>query len=151
HRSDVDARSWMVCLTESGRRCVREVKRFLEEQGIGELVSNTMCFVTPERRDERQQAYFHNNSFRGRRRPPRLPEPLEPTVQSLHLVLRPLELIREALGDTATLLYPAPRRRSRSRSRRRSCPALVLLAAAAFHREHGAHRDAPPTAERAAI
>ena len=145
YRSDVDARSWMVCLTESGRRCVREVKKFLDEQGIGELVSDTMCFVTPERRDERQRAYLYNNSFRGRRRPPRLPKPLEPTVQSLHRVLRPLELIREALGDTATLQYPPPRRRIRSRGR--SCPALVLLAAATLH-AHRAHRDAPRTVDR---
>jgi hypothetical protein len=92
----------------------------LGKDGVAQLVSDAMCFVTPQRREKRQRMYAYSNKS------VRLPKPLEATRQNLHRVLQPLELIREALGDSATLFYPWPRRRRRA-------PSLVsvsLLAAA---------------------
>jgi DNA-binding MarR family transcriptional regulator len=109
-RHHMDARTWGICFTEEGRLCLRQVKDALFEQGFAQLLSDTMCFVTPEHREERQGRYALANWDR------RLPRPLEPTRQNLERVMRPLELIRESLGDTATLLYPWRRRRRRAPS-----------------------------------
>ena len=109
-RNPWDARTWSVCFTEAGREIFREVQECLLDLGGGHLLSDAMCFVTAERREERQRRCAYAN------RGVRLPKPLEPTRQNLERVMRPLDLIREALGDNATLLYPRRRRRRRAPS-----------------------------------
>ena len=100
----LDGRTRSVCLTEEGQQIIREVRKNLFELGLGQLTSDAMCFVTSERREERQERCAYAN------RGARLPKPLEPTRQNLVRVLRPLDLIREALGDESTVLYPSRRR-----------------------------------------
>jgi DNA-binding MarR family transcriptional regulator len=117
-RDEIDARTWKVFLTDRGRACLWTVRDVLFDGGFGELLGDVMSFVTPERRERRQRCYAWDNRWL------RLPKPLEPTRQNLQKVMRPLELIREALGDDATLLYPWRRRR------RRAPTMLALLGAA---------------------
>ncbi len=133
-RDAIDERTWVVWMTQSGRRLLRKVKKWLFDIGAGELLRDAMCFVTPERRSARQRRYAYDNEWR------RLPKPLEPTRQNLERVIRPLELIREALGDRATLLYPFRRRRRRAPS----VLVTLLNPAGRLDASAGRHQPQPP-------
>ena len=105
-----DKRTRYVRLTKKGRACLRRVKAIMSDAGGGRLLTDVMWFVPPGHRARRSSRYASERFFSRRRvaSPPRSPEP---TRQSLERLLPPLELLREALGDEATFLYPAWRQR----------------------------------------
>jgi DNA-binding MarR family transcriptional regulator len=137
-RHPFDGRTRGICITESGRSCLLQVKECLFEAGVAQLASDAMCFVTDERREDRQDDYVHANRQCGAR----VPKPLEPTRQNLDRVVRPLELIREALGDSATSLYPGRRRRRRAPS---VFSVLMCVAAGPALSSEGQLRPTGPT------